>query len=165
MSNLNRQFLFRCVQRIVCARALLVDLADRLTRRNALCLPRPPLPSPKDVGKPKAEVAAARIMERVGGVTVVPHFCRIEDKPVDWYRDFHVIALGLDSLEVRARASRGSRPSTGGWCLMFHCLAGAQLHQRRRVQLPGCVHLRQCVRLQGTHIRTLLDRVWGGRLP
>jgi hypothetical protein len=56
---------------------------------------------PKDVGKPKAEVAAARIMERVAGVSVTPHFCRIEDKPVDWYRDFHVIALGLDSLEVR----------------------------------------------------------------
>jgi molybdopterin/thiamine biosynthesis adenylyltransferase len=65
------------------------------------------------VGKPKAEVAAARIMERVGGVTVVPHFCRIEDKPVDWYRDFHVIALGLDSLEVRARASHSSCLSTG----------------------------------------------------
>ena len=94
--------------------ALFVDVADRLTRRNALRLPRPPLPRPKDVGKPKAEVAAARIMERVGGVTVVPHFCRIEDKPVDWYRDFHVIALGLDSLEVRARASHGPRLSTGG---------------------------------------------------
>ena len=57
------------------------------------------------MGKPKAEVAAARIMERVAGVTVVPHFCRIEEKPVDWYRDFHVIALGLDSLEVRMRIS------------------------------------------------------------
>lgn len=56
---------------------------------------------PKDVGKPKAEVAAARVMERIAGVTVTPHFCRIEDKPVDWYRDFHVIALGLDSLEAR----------------------------------------------------------------
>jgi len=55
----------------------------------------------KDVGKPKAEVAAARIMERVAGVQVTPHFGRIEDKPHSWYADFHVIALGLDSVEAR----------------------------------------------------------------
>ena len=58
------------------------------------------------MGKAKAEVAAARIMERVAGVRVTPHFCRIEEKPADWYRDFHVIALGLDSLEARAAARR-----------------------------------------------------------
>jgi len=34
----------------------------------------------RDVGRPKAEVAAERIMERVQGVTVTPHFGRIEDK-------------------------------------------------------------------------------------
>jgi len=34
----------------------------------------------RDVGRPKAEVAAERIMERVRGVTVTPHFGRIEDK-------------------------------------------------------------------------------------
>lgn len=54
------------------------------------------------MGKPKAEVAAARVMERVQGVSVTPHFCRIEEKPADWYRDFQVIALGLDSLEARS---------------------------------------------------------------
>ena len=78
------------------------------------------------MGKAKAEVAAERIMERVTGVTVTPHFCRIEEKSIDWciapylltrassasacrapraprrYREFQVIALGLDSLEVRA---------------------------------------------------------------
>ena len=55
----------------------------------------------KDVGKPKAEVAAQRIEERVSGVTVTPHFCRIEEKPLDFYEQFHIIVLGLDSLEAR----------------------------------------------------------------
>ena len=53
------------------------------------------------MGKPKAEVAAERVMARVAGVTVTPHFCRIEDKPLDFYEQFHVIILGLDSLEAR----------------------------------------------------------------
>jgi ubiquitin-activating enzyme E1 C len=61
------------------------------------------------VGKPKAQVAAARIMERVAGVSVTAHYCRIEEKPADWYREFHVIALGLDSLEVRRRRRVHSR--------------------------------------------------------
>ncbi|KAK9829882.1 hypothetical protein WJX72_008443 [[Myrmecia] bisecta] len=55
----------------------------------------------KDVGKPKAEVAAERVMARVAGVKVTPHFCRIEEKPIEFYSEFHVIILGLDSLEAR----------------------------------------------------------------
>jgi len=55
-----------------------------------------------DVGKSKAEVAAERVMQRVAGLTVTPHFCRIEDKPPEWYQDFHIIVLGLDSLEARS---------------------------------------------------------------
>ena len=55
----------------------------------------------QDVGKPKAEVAAARIMARVAGVTVTPHYGRIEDKSLDFYAQFHIIILGLDSLEAR----------------------------------------------------------------
>uniref|UniRef100_A0A0D6R091 NEDD8-activating enzyme E1 catalytic subunit n=1 Tax=Araucaria cunninghamii TaxID=56994 RepID=A0A0D6R091_ARACU len=56
----------------------------------------------EDVGKPKAEVAAKRVMERVSGVNIVPHFCRIEEKDVDFYNDFNIIALGLDSIEARS---------------------------------------------------------------
>ena len=56
----------------------------------------------RDVGKPKADVAAARVAERVAGVTVTPHFARIEDKPNEWYEQFHIIVLGLDSLEARS---------------------------------------------------------------
>lgn len=53
------------------------------------------------MGKAKAEVAAARVMQRVQGVTVTPHYCRIEEKPLDFYEQFHIIILGLDSLEAR----------------------------------------------------------------
>ncbi|XP_021750354.1 NEDD8-activating enzyme E1 catalytic subunit-like [Chenopodium quinoa] len=56
----------------------------------------------EDVGKPKAEVAAKRVMERVSGVKIVPHFCRIEDKNIDFYNDFIIIVLGLDSVEARS---------------------------------------------------------------
>lgn len=54
------------------------------------------------MGKPKAEVAAKRVMERVGGVNIVPHFARIEDKDIEFYNDFNIIALGLDSIEARS---------------------------------------------------------------
>ncbi|POO02248.1 Trichome birefringence-like family [Trema orientale] len=56
----------------------------------------------EDVGKPKAEVAAKRVMERVSGVNIVSHFGRIEDKELDFYSNFHIIALGLDSIEARS---------------------------------------------------------------
>uniref|UniRef100_A0A5B7AB55 NEDD8-activating enzyme E1 catalytic subunit n=1 Tax=Davidia involucrata TaxID=16924 RepID=A0A5B7AB55_DAVIN len=56
----------------------------------------------EDVGKPKAEVAAKRVMERVSGVNIVPHFCRIEDKELEFYNDFSIIVLGLDSIEARS---------------------------------------------------------------
>lgn len=56
----------------------------------------------EDVGKPKAQVAAKRVMERVSGVNIVPHFCRIEDKELDFYSEFSIIVLGLDSIEARS---------------------------------------------------------------
>jgi len=40
-------------------------------------------------------------MERVSGVEIVPHFSRIEDKEIEFYNDFNIIALGLDSIEAR----------------------------------------------------------------
>ena len=54
-----------------------------------------------DVGKSKAEVAAQKVNARVQGVRVVGHHCRIEEKPLEFYRQFTVIILGLDSLEAR----------------------------------------------------------------
>lgn len=47
-------------------------------------------------------MAAKRVMERVSGVNIVPHFCRIEDKELDFYSNFSIIALGLDSIEARS---------------------------------------------------------------
>jgi ubiquitin-activating enzyme E1 C len=54
-----------------------------------------------DVGKPKAVVAAERINARVSGANVKAHFGRIEDMPLEFYQEFTVIILGLDSLEAR----------------------------------------------------------------
>jgi ubiquitin-activating enzyme E1 C len=54
-----------------------------------------------DVGKPKAVVAAERINARVPDANVTAHFGRIEDMPLEFYQEFTVIILGLDSLEAR----------------------------------------------------------------
>lgn len=54
-----------------------------------------------DVGKYKADVAAAQINKRIVGTNVIPHCCRIEDMSLDFYKQFNVFVLGLDSLEAR----------------------------------------------------------------
>ncbi|KAG6874236.1 hypothetical protein C0995_003782 [Termitomyces sp. Mi166 len=56
---------------------------------------------PKDVGKPKATVAAEFIMKRVPGVTVTPYFGKIQDKDDDYYMQFNLVICGLDSVEAR----------------------------------------------------------------
>ena len=42
-------------------------------------------------------------MKRCKGVTVTPHYCPIQDKDRDWYKQFQIIVLGLDSIEVSQR--------------------------------------------------------------
>jgi ubiquitin-activating enzyme E1 C len=54
-----------------------------------------------DVGKPKAEVAAAFINSRVKGCTVTPHFGAIQDKSLGFYEQFPLIICGLDSIKAR----------------------------------------------------------------
>ncbi|KAG0321638.1 hypothetical protein BGZ97_010733 [Linnemannia gamsii] len=54
-----------------------------------------------DVGKPKAVTAAAFINKRVQGVTVTPHYCKIQDKDEDFYSEFALVICGLDSIEAR----------------------------------------------------------------
>ena len=46
-------------------------------------------------------VAAEFIMSRVPEATVTPHFCRIEEKDSEFYRQFQIIILGLDSVQAR----------------------------------------------------------------
>ncbi|KAJ2008688.1 NEDD8 activating enzyme [Coemansia thaxteri] len=54
-----------------------------------------------DVGKPKAEVAAAFIKRRSPQVNITPHFKRIQEMSEDFYLSFTLIVCGLDSIEAR----------------------------------------------------------------
>lgn len=56
---------------------------------------------PKDVGQPKATVAAEFIMKRVPGAKVTPYFGKIQDKDDDYYMQFNLVICGLDSVEAR----------------------------------------------------------------
>ncbi|XP_032822542.1 NEDD8-activating enzyme E1 catalytic subunit isoform X1 [Petromyzon marinus] len=56
---------------------------------------------PKDVGRPKANVAAEFINTRVPGCNVMPHFKKIQEYDESFYRQFHIIVCGLDSIVAR----------------------------------------------------------------
>ncbi|XP_077533996.1 ubiquitin-like activating enzyme 3 isoform X2 [Haemaphysalis longicornis] len=58
-----------------------------------------------DIGKPKAEVAAAFINQRVPGCQVTPHFKKIQDYERDFYQKFHIVVCGLDSIVARRWAN------------------------------------------------------------
>ncbi|KAL4921390.1 hypothetical protein BDW62DRAFT_174562 [Aspergillus aurantiobrunneus] len=54
-----------------------------------------------DIGKPKAEVAAAFVEKRIKGVKITPFVGKIQDKDEDYYMKFKIIVCGLDSIEAR----------------------------------------------------------------
>src|SRR6202012_319287 len=54
-----------------------------------------------DVGKSKAEVAAAFVERRVPGVKITPYNGKIQDKDEDYYMQFKIVICGLDSIETR----------------------------------------------------------------
>ncbi|CAH3020506.1 unnamed protein product [Porites evermanni] len=56
---------------------------------------------PKDIGREKAVVAAEFVNSRVAGCNVTPHFKKIQDYDADFYRGFHLIVCGLDSIVAR----------------------------------------------------------------
>lgn len=55
----------------------------------------------KDIGRPKAEVAAEFINQRIQGCTVTPYYKKIQDFDEDFYRSFHLVVCGLDSIVAR----------------------------------------------------------------
>lgn len=55
----------------------------------------------KDVGKPKAEVAAEFIRKRCPWMEVTAYHGKIQDKPSSYYRQFNCVIAGLDNVEAR----------------------------------------------------------------
>ncbi|XP_066996801.2 NEDD8-activating enzyme E1 catalytic subunit [Anabrus simplex] len=55
----------------------------------------------KDIGMAKAEVAANFINARIPGTRVIPHFCKIQEFDESFYRQFHIVVCGLDSIVAR----------------------------------------------------------------
>ncbi|SNX87769.1 related to ubiquitin-activating enzyme [Melanopsichium pennsylvanicum] len=55
----------------------------------------------KDVGRPKAVVAAEFVTSRVPAVTISPYHGKIQDKDDEYYMQFNMIICGLDSVEAR----------------------------------------------------------------
>ncbi|GMM28258.1 NEDD8-activating protein [Martiniozyma asiatica (nom. inval.)] len=55
----------------------------------------------KDVGKPKAIVAAKAVNERVSTCSITPYFKKIQDFDDSFYSQFTLIICGLDSVEAR----------------------------------------------------------------
>ena len=114
------------------------------------------------MGRSKAEVAAQRIEERVRGVTVTPHYCRVEHKPLDFYEQFHIIVLGLDSLEARQYMNQvacsflgaGPGPASCPWamCCCIRLLSRvccSASHSRRHNCEQLAVCLSGCLPVQG----------------
>lgn len=56
---------------------------------------------PKDIGRPKAMVAAEYVMQRLPGVRITPYFGKLQDKDEEYYRQFSLVISGLDSIEAR----------------------------------------------------------------
>ncbi|XP_027116225.1 NEDD8-activating enzyme E1 catalytic subunit isoform X2 [Coffea arabica] len=101
----------------------------------------------EDVGKPKAEVAAKRVMERINGVEIRHHFCRIEDKPLEFYEKFNIIVLGLDSIEARSYINAVAcgfleTPRTAAHCIEYaHLIKWDEVHSGKSFDPDNLDHM------------------------
>eukprot|EP00923_Selenidium_pygospionis_P036424 GHVN01063918.1.p1 GENE.GHVN01063918.1~~GHVN01063918.1.p1 ORF type:complete len:460 (+),score=74.72 GHVN01063918.1:45-1424(+) len=58
----------------------------------------------EDIGKYKSVVAAEAInrrLQNVTGVHVTPHTMKVQDKPLQFYKQFGIVVAGLDNVEAR----------------------------------------------------------------
>ena len=55
----------------------------------------------KDVGRYKSEVVAEFLTKRITTCTVVAHVSKIQDMPLDFFKQFMVFIAGLDNVEAR----------------------------------------------------------------
>uniref|UniRef100_A0AC35TGX9 NEDD8-activating enzyme E1 catalytic subunit n=1 Tax=Rhabditophanes sp. KR3021 TaxID=114890 RepID=A0AC35TGX9_9BILA len=55
----------------------------------------------KDIGSYKSEVAANVMQARFPDLDITAHKCKIQEKDENWYKSFHLIICGLDSIEAR----------------------------------------------------------------
>lgn len=93
-------------------------------------------------------MAATRVMERVSGVNIVPHFCRIEDKELDFYSDFNIIVLGLDSIEARSYINAVACSFLGADCGQYNfkkriCFI-IWIYSQKKLVFPSLVILQSC---------------------
>lgn len=56
-----------------------------------------------DIGKPKSTTAAEFVKSRMRdpNLRVQPHFCKIQDKDIEFYKQFTVVICGLDNIQAR----------------------------------------------------------------
>lgn len=107
---------------------------------------------PNDVGKYKAEVAADFINRRIPGANVKAHNGMIQDFDEDFYRQFHVIICGLDSIVARrwingmvlslVNPGEDGQPPTGVIPIIDGGTEGFKGHAR--VILPGMTACIEC---------------------
>uniref|UniRef100_A0A914YYT3 NEDD8-activating enzyme E1 catalytic subunit n=1 Tax=Panagrolaimus superbus TaxID=310955 RepID=A0A914YYT3_9BILA len=63
-----------------------------------------------DIGQSKAEVAARFVNNRVNDVQVIAHNCKIQDKDLNFYRQFSIVICGLDSIVARRWLNATMKP-------------------------------------------------------